>query len=427
MKLNSFDIPENSVAHKLLGLPRLFWLYLRLVARRFMEDGCQHSAAALTYMTLFAVVPVMTLMYSMFSLVPAFQGLGDQVRDLIFNNFVPSAGVEVQSYLDQFSSQARSLSFVGVGILVITSYLMLINIEKVFNRIWATPGRRKGVVSFLLYWGILSLGPMLIGATIAINTYLLTVRVFAEDGFAQEAFNIFLGYLPFILTTTAFTLLYMTVPNCKVRFANALTGGLVATLAFELAKRLFGYFIATSAYSSIYGAFAALPIFLLWVYLSWIIILAGAEFVRATENFSSDVRGHKMNRVTACVWVLWKFWQAQSHGIELRDTVLRKGGMSSNQWREVRELLIQHGIITTTDKGNYAMLRSLESMKLHELNAWVLDGYVPSADDSVSKGDEPPSWYLTFSERMHQARDAEVSALDISVAELFNSGIKTNG
>lgn len=420
MKLKSSMIEGHSISEMILGFPRLFWLYLCLVARRFMEDGCQHSAAALTYMTLFAVVPVMTLMYSMFSLVPAFQGLGDQVRDLIFTNFVPSAGAEVQSYLDQFSSQARRLSFLGVGILVITSYLMLLNIEKVFNRIWATSGRRKGVVSFLLYWAILSLGPILIGATIAINTYLLSARFFVEDSLAQGAVNALLGYLPWFLTAAAFTLLYMTVPNCKVQLRNALTGGLVAMLAFELAKRAFGYVISNSAYSSIYGAFAVIPVFLLWIYLSWMIILAGAEFVRATENFSSDIQGRKLSRTTACLWVMWKFWQAQSHGAELRDAALQKGGLSSAQWREVRALLIEERIITTTDKGNYALLRSLEKMQLSDLVSWGSDTFSEQDSDTLTSGKEIPGWLKNFSERMNQVHQAELDVLNISVAELFS-------
>ena len=139
----------------------LCFRYLQIVARRFVDDGCQHSAAALTYMTLFAVVPMMTVTFSMFSLIPAFQGVGTQVQDLIFSVFIPTAGTEVESYLGDFTAQARKLSVVGVGILVITAYLMLHNIERVFNRIWATTGPRRGVSAFLLYWAVLSLGPFI--------------------------------------------------------------------------------------------------------------------------------------------------------------------------------------------------------------------------------------------------------------------------
>jgi len=424
MILKSVFNLDKPIVETIWRFPRLAWLYLCLVARRFVEDGCQHSAAALTYMTLFAVVPVMTIMYSMFSLVPAFQGFGDQVRDLIFTNFIPSAGVEVQSYLDQFSSQARRLSFVGVAVLVVTCYLMLANIEKVFNRIWATSGRRRGVGSFLLYWAILSLGPVLMGATLAINTYVLSLRFFTENGLAQGAVNAVLSYVPLVLTTAAFTLLYMTVPNCKVRFRNALTGGVVATIAFELAKRLFGFAIANSAYNSIYGAFAALPIFLLWVYLSWIIILGGAEFVRATENFSSYVQGKKLSLVAASLWVMWKFWQAQGHGVELRDTTLLKGGIRVSQWRKVRALLLENNVITVTEKGNYALLKSLEKLRLSEFVR--LGSETASGIDSKTFGsnNHTPSWLVNFDRRMEQVREAELTVLDISLAELFSEEIK---
>ena len=420
MILKSARNLDKPIVEYIRGFPRLVWLYLQLVARRFIEDGCQHSAAALTYMTLFAVVPVITIMYSMFSLVPAFQGLGDQVRDLIFNNFIPSAGLEVQSYLDQFSSQARRLSFLGVGILVATCYLMLMNIERVFNRIWATSGRRKGVGSFLLYWAILSLGPILMGAAIVINTYVLSSKLFAEAGIAQGALSAVFSYLPWVLTTAAFTLLYMTVPNCKVGFRNAITGGVVATLAFELAKRLFGFVIANSAYTSIYGAFAALPVFLLWVYLSWIIILGGAEFVRATENFSSDVRGKKLSRVAASLWVMWKFWQAQNHGIELRDTALLKGGLSTSQWRDIRALLLRNNVITVTEKGNYALLKSLETLRLSEFVQLGSDTASGSDGQNFGKNKEAPSWLVNFDARIAKVKEAESAALDLSVAELFN-------
>ena len=413
---------DKPIVEYIRDFPKLAWLYLRLVVRRFIQDGCQHSAAALTYMTLFAVVPVMTIMYSMFSLVPAFQGLGDQVQDLIFTNFIPSAGEEVQSYIDQFSSQARRLSFVGVAVLVVTCYLMLANIEKVFNRIWATSGRRRGVGSFLLYWAILSLGPVLMGATLAMNTYVLSLRLFVEDGLAQGAFNLVLSYVPLLLTATAFTLLYMTVPNCKVKFLNALTGGVVATLAFELAKRLFGLAIANSSYSSIYGAFAALPIFLVWVYLSWMIILAGAEFVRATENFSSHLQGKKLSLVAASLWVMWKFWQAQGQGVELRDTELLKDGLRVSQWRNVRTLLLEHNVITVTESGNYALLKSLDQLRLSEFVR--LGSETASGSDSIIFGEDEdrytPNWLVNFDDRVNQVREAESVAFDLSLAELFS-------
>ena len=122
--------------------------FLAYAGKRFQRDGCPQSAAALTYMSLFAVVPMLTLMYSMFSLVPAFQELGSQVEGFIFSKFLPSSGQEITRYLADFSTQARKLSGAGVLIILLTAFLMLSNIEKSFNHIWATTGGRKGLSGF---------------------------------------------------------------------------------------------------------------------------------------------------------------------------------------------------------------------------------------------------------------------------------------
>ena len=421
MKLKNHPFIKKLNEAKWLAVPRLIVQYFYLVARRFIGDGCQQSAMALTYVTLFAVVPVFTLMYSMFSLVPAFQDLGEDVQTLIFTNFVPSAGVEVQSYLEEFSSKARHLSLIGTAMLLVACYVMLQNIEKVFNRIWSTPGRRRGVVGFLMYWAILSLGPILIGATIAINTYLLSIRLFGEDSIVQSALTLVLGYLPWLFTTIAFTLLYMSVPNCKVYFRNALAGGVVTTLAFQVSKQVFSTVIANSAYASVYGAFAVVPIFLIWVYLSWMIILAGAEFVRATETFNADVRGRKISELTANVWVLWKFWEAQQTGEQVRDETMRDSALNLNQWRAVRESLLKHHIITITDDDNYVLLRSLGQTTLSDLMA-LKENISRSTDiDVIGRSEVLPPWVASYRQRMQKLQAAESDAMDIDLRQLFES------
>ncbi|MDG2284093.1 MAG: YihY family inner membrane protein, partial [Alphaproteobacteria bacterium] len=148
--------------------------FLRYLVQRFNRDGCRQSAAALTYMSLFAIVPMLTLMYSMFSLVPAFNEVGSQVEAFIFSKFLPSSGQEISQYLTEFSSQARKLSAAGVIILMVTSFLMLGNIEKTFNHIWATTGGRKGLAGFFVDGAILSLGPLLLAAGLLMKTYLVS-------------------------------------------------------------------------------------------------------------------------------------------------------------------------------------------------------------------------------------------------------------
>ncbi len=399
---------------------RLVWSYLKLVGRRFIKDGCYQSAAALTYVSLFAVVPMMTVTFSMFTLVPAFNDVGLQVREMIFDNFLPRAGMEIQSYLEQFSTQARRLSLVGVAILVVTAYMMLRNIERVFNRIWKTPGPRRGVSAFLLYWAMLSMGPFLLGAALLMSTYLLSVRLFEGD-LGASALSIVFGYLPWLLTASAFTLMYMVVPNCKVSFRNAVTGGLVAAVAFEIAKAGFGYFVANTSYTSIYGAFAALPIFLVWIYLSWMIVLGGAEFVRATENFRAEYRQplpHKM----AAVYALWLFWDAQQRGQEISDSDCRKAGLTSGQWSSIRDTLLAHKMISVTESGNYLLLRSMNTLKLSDLNHLM---QTPVKEDPAPPGtltrQEAQGWWEEYSRLVVEEQKQSDQLFDLSLEELFTN------
>lgn len=383
-----------------------------------MQDGCYQSAAALTYVSLFAVVPMMTVTFSMFSLVPAFNDVGLQVREMIFDNFMPSAGLEVQSYLEQFSTQARRLSLVGVGILVVTAYMMLRNIERVFNRIWKTPGPRRGVSAFLLYWAMLSMGPFLLGAALLMSTYLLSVRLFDAE-FGASALNLILGYLPWLLTASAFTLMYMVVPNCKVAFRNAVTGGVVAAIVFELAKIGFGYFVANSSYTSIYGAFAVLPMFLVWIYLSWMIVLAGAEFVRATENFRAEFK-KPLPQKMAAVYALWLFWDAQQDGHEVSDSLCRKAGLTSNQWSTIRDYLLKNKIISVTESGNYLLLRSLSTLKLRDL-AHLIEN---RADEKLSlpgstKGEAAQGWWKKYAAMVAEEQKQSDQLFDITLEQLF--------
>ncbi|MCV6604511.1 MAG: YihY family inner membrane protein, partial [Porticoccaceae bacterium] len=189
---------------KLRNLLETCWQFVGYLARRFFRDDCPESAAALTYMTLFALVPMLTLMFATFSLFPDFRGLEEKLQSLIFSNFLPEAGsdsdtgIRVQEYLTGFMDQARKLSAVGIGVLIVTSYLMLANIEKTFNKIWGTAGGRKGLSSFLLYWAILSLGPVLLGVGLSINAYGVIDRFLLEDSGSAQVGATLLQILPFL-------------------------------------------------------------------------------------------------------------------------------------------------------------------------------------------------------------------------------------
>ena len=394
--------------------------FLCYLFRRFNRDGCRQSAAALTYMSLFAIVPMLTLMYSMFSLVPAFSEVGDQVEAFIFSKFLPSSGQEISQYLSEFSSQARKLSAVGVVILMVTSFLMLANIEKTFNHIWATTGSRKGLSGFLVYWAILSLGPLLLAAGMMMKTYLVSFQMIVDEVDSLGVSAILFSYLPWLLSWLAFTLLYIAVPNCKVRTAHAVFGGLVATTLFETAKSLFGLLVTHSSYTSVYGAFAVIPLFLLWIYLLWVLILVGAELVRSLETFRFQQGGRVVPDMLAVVIVLWQCWRQQQQGKALSDAAINLLGLDSEQWRRLRNMLLEKHILEKTSKGQYVLIRDPASITLNDVLSWLGGSFNNPSQEISEKLVASHPWYAEYNRLMGENRQAIERNMAVNLRTLFN-------
>jgi len=397
--------------------------FLHYLVQRFNRDGCRQSAAALTYMSLFAIVPMLTLMYSMFSLVPAFNEVGSQVEAFIFSKFLPSSGQEISQYLTEFSSQARKLSAAGVVILMVTSFLMLANIEKTFNHIWATTGSRKGLAGFLVYWAILSLGPLLLAAGMMMKTYLVSFQLIVDEVDSLGVSAILFSYLPWLLTWLAFTLLYIAVPNCKVRTSYAIFGGLVTTALFETAKTLFGLLVAHSSYTSVYGAFAVIPLFLLWIYLLWVLILVGAELVRSLETFRYQGRGSAMPDLLAVVIILWQCWRRQQNGETLSDSAMHslgsEVGLDAEHWRRLRNMLLERHILEKTSKGQYVLIRDPSTISLNDVVGWLGGNFLSPTDGMNEKLLAGHPWYSKYSLLIGDNREAIERNMSVNLQTLF--------
>jgi membrane protein len=389
--------------------------------RRFLGDGCPQSAAALTYMSLFAVVPMLTLMYSMFSLVPAFQELGGQVEEFIFSKFLPSSGQEITGYLSEFSSQARKLSVAGVAIIFLTALLMLSNIEKTFNHIWATTGGRKGLAGFLVYWAILSLGPLLLAIGMIMSTYLMSLRLVVAEVDSLGLVALLFSYLPWLLTWLAFTLLYVAVPNCKVRVVYALFGGLITTLLFESAKALFGQLVAHSIYTNVYGAFAVIPLFLMWIYLLWVLILFGAELVRSLETFQYQGRDTPLPDLLAVLIVLWQCWRRQQRGHSLSDRSMSIVGLNVEQWRRLRDMLLGQRILEKTASGQYLMIRDADTIRLADISGWLGQGFNSGDKAFNEKLVSAHPWIENYDRLMRDNEQLTEQNMNMSLQMLFAS------
>ena len=260
-----------------MNVPRVLWSLIRKVARRFIEDRCSRVAGALSYTTLLALAPLTAVMFAVFARFPVFESWMAAAQEFIYANFVPASGEIVSRTLRQFAANAHKLTVWGLLFLVLTSLMVMATIERVFNDIWHVPQTRKRLHRYLSYGALLTLGPVLIGISLSLTTHLISLPLFAGHSPLTAVRAFLLGIMPVAFEWLAFMLLYAVVPNHPVRWRHALIGSLFAVLLFEIAKRGFGFFIARySSYQTIYGAMAVLPMFLIWVYLSWIVILLGA-------------------------------------------------------------------------------------------------------------------------------------------------------
>ena len=269
--------PASTVIWKAL-ITRVRW-YLKQVVQQFRIHDCLASAGTLTYTTLFAIVPTMTVTYVVLSLFPEFAAVGEQIQTYVFRNFVPGSGEVVYEKLTEFSTNTRNLTWLSFAFLFVTAFMMLVTMEKTFNRIWQVPQARRGVHRILTYWTVLTLTPTLIVGGVLISVYVRALPILLElNDFGLG--SVLLAELPKLLSVAVFTVLYYAVPNYDVPLRHAFIGGLITTIGFQLTMWMFASLLPTLSFSVIYGAFAAIPVFLVWIYIVWVLVLSGVVIVR---------------------------------------------------------------------------------------------------------------------------------------------------
>ncbi|MCQ4311976.1 virulence factor BrkB family protein [Stutzerimonas sp. VN223-3] len=392
-----------------------FMEFGRFLVQRFLADRGPHSAAALTYTTLFAVVPMMTVTFAMLSAIPAFQGVGEQIQMYIFSNFIPSTGATIQQYLVAFTDQARQLTWFGVGFLMATALMMLLTIEKAFNVIWRVRQPRRGMSSFLLYWAILSLGPLLLGAGFAMSTYITSLSLISGPH-ALLGVRTVLKAMPLVLSIAAFTLIYAAVPNTRVPLRHAFVGGVFTAVLFEAAKQLFGLYVSYfPSYQLIYGAFAAVPLFLLWVYLSWMIVLFGAELVCGLSS-SQQWRRRSVPRLLVMLGLLRVLYESHQAGREVRLRDAHRSGwqLPEDEWDEIFEFFEREQLVCRTGSSGWVLCRDLNHYSFDRLlrhNPWPLSGMQALPEHL----DEP--WYPTLRQSLELLQREQASLFGGSVAD----------
>src|SRR5690625_309344 len=400
-----------------LRLKRHVVRFSQLIIAQLKEHDCLKSASSLTYVTLFALVPLMTVTYSMFTAVPAFRNLGDQLQEVVFAHMVPETGEDVLEYVRSFTDQARRLTVVGIAFLVGSAYLMLSNIENNFNAIWGGLRGRSGLSKFLLYWAVLTLGPLLLGAGLAMSTYLMSFRFFVDEYQALGWLVWLFGLTPIVLTTLGFTLLYFAVPNCKVPFRYALIGGVITALAFEVLKVVFGLIVTYSAITNIYGAFAVVPLFLLWLNISWLTVLVGGVLVHTIDRYQISIRAKGYPDLIAALLILWHFHERAAEGGEMREQEIWELGLTSGQWHRLVQRFLHNHIIAATGNGHFVLCRDLHKFTLTQLVTAIR---MPVPGLQLPEELDVP-WWAPFSARFRAIGEYTQQQLDMTLAEVFET------
>ena len=245
---------------------------------RCMEDQITVNAGYLAYVTLLSLVPLIAVGVAIFSAFPGFEDTRIAIESFIFNNMVPTSTDVIKEHIGAFTGNANKMTAVGVSFLAVVALFLIRNIDLTLNRIWRIKKKRPAVISFAIYWMVLSLGPVLLGLSIGATSYIVSLVSFADGGIPGFS-GFVLKSLPYVISTVGFVMLYTLVPNTRVPFRAAVPGAIFAALLFELTKKGFAMYISHfPSYEVIYGALATGPILFVWVYLSWAVVLLGAEF-----------------------------------------------------------------------------------------------------------------------------------------------------
>jgi membrane protein len=352
---------------------RDFASFMEYLFKRYFADDCLTTSAALTYTSLLAVVPLMTIGFAIFRAFPAYETLQQQAQTLILRNLVPEVGDAIQDTIIQFAGNAGQLTAFGIVGLAITSVMLFWTIEGSFSAIWRVSEPRSLVTRLLAFWAILTLTPLLFGASLSLSTYLLAVfQLNPED----DTWRTWRLMLPGVFEWIAFTLIYLLIPNRAVRWQDAVIGALTACVLLEFSKYGFGWYITQfPAYRTIYGALSSIPIFLLWLYIAWSTVLIGAEVAAALPEWRAGKISRigpegllPAQRVAVALAILAELLRASHLGVGMRRrTLIGRVPVGGAIIDGMLEQMRGSHWVARTSQGAWVTTRDLSSSTLYDL------------------------------------------------------------
>jgi membrane protein len=348
--------------------------FVPYVWRRFQADGCTGVAAGLSYTSLLAIVPTLAIGLAMFAAFPPLQDLRDDFIIILAQNLAPDLANVINDYLGTFINNAGGTSVAGVIGIGVTAILLINTIQTAFDNIWGVTNARNKLHRFPVYWAIITLGPLLFGASLSISTYVFSLANKGELYGLSAGLKIVTAILPFLLEMAGFTLFYRLIPTRPVRLVDAGLGAITAAMLFEILKRGFGLYLQFfGSYQVVYGALATVPIFLIWTYLVWVTVLIGAEVAAALPEWRSGRRqvGETLRRgdlLSLSLGAFAELAKAQAHGAGIRtEQLVQRLAADPGRLVWLLDTLKSHRLIARSDNGRWILARDLNTFTIHDV------------------------------------------------------------
>jgi membrane protein len=337
---------------------------------RFYEERGLQTAGSLTYTTLLSLVPLFTVALAVATAFPVFDETIGALQVFLLENFLPDArGIDtIAEQITSFTQNAGRLTAIGLGFFVVTAVLLMMTIDVSLNRLFRVQRQRPLLQQVLMYWAVLTLGPVLIGGSLSMTSFAVGASFgYLKLGYVADAV---LRVLPFVFTCAALTLLYAVVPNRYVAPRDALIGGVAAGIVFEIAKRGFAVYLARfPTYTLIYGAFATIPIFLLWLYLSWVVVLAGATLTAMLPAYrfaeGKPIPGRDFMDALAVLSVVARA-QGKGGPARLRQ-ISNQVRMMPHRCEAALERAARLGWAARTERDGWVLARDAEALRVADI------------------------------------------------------------
>lgn len=364
--------------------------FIRYVLVRFFQHNCTEVAASLTFTTLLSLVPLLAIALSVVAAFPAFTEYSTQIKAFILTTMMPEAANKVIAvYMQQFADNAVQLTAIGTAFLGVTALALMLTIDKSLNAIWRVTRLRPLLHRILIYWAILTIGPLLMGVSLSLTSWLMRISM----GLTHDIPGIhgaLLHLAPLLLTSVAFSIPYLIVPNRQVSWRHAIAGGVAAAVGFEVMKQGFAFYITHfPTYQAVYGAFATIPIFLLWIYLSWLMVLLGAVIAASLSSWRFNewrqdptAQGKQFVDALRILQVLeeaFKTGRVETYG-SLRDRLM----LSFEEMERILDLMSRANLVRQVKTGGWVQI--LDPDKVLVIDIYRLFTFSPEAARAAAAG-----------------------------------------